>query len=179
MIDLNLLNDNTVVDVNLQTDDISIDLDIDSEINVIDVNLLTDDINIDLDIDSEINVIDLNLLADDISIDLDIDITEVVIDLTIGQDSTSLNGGLKRQVLIKNTDTNSDYTWKYRFEDYLVNVEYTGTEISTIDGSILEAEIDGGTIFRYITNDTNTNGYPLEDSFYKDEQLNNLIITRE
>ena len=157
MIDLNLLNDNTVVDVNLQTDDISIDL----------------------DIDSEINVIDINLLAEDISIDLDIDITEVVIDLSIEQGSTILNGGLKRQVLIKNTDTNSDYTWKYRFEDYLVNVEYTGTEISTIDGSILEAEIDGGTIFRYITNDTNTNGYPLEDSFYNDEQLNNLIITRE
>tara|TARA_R110002033_G_scaffold91177_1_gene140848 strand:+ start:479 stop:1018 length:540 start_codon:yes stop_codon:yes gene_type:complete len=179
MIDVNLLNDNTVVDVNLQTDDISIDLDIDSEINVIDVNLLTDDINIDLDIDSEINVIDINLLADDISIDLDIDITEVVIDLSIEQGSSIPNGGLKRQSLIKKTDTNNDYAWKYRFEDYLINVEYTGTKISTSDGSILEAEIDGNTIFRYITNNTNTNGYPLEDSFYNDEQLNNLIITRE
>ena len=179
MIDINLLNDNTVVDVNLQTDDISIDLDIDSEINVIDVNLLTDDIDIDLDINSEINVIDINLLADDISIDLDIDITEVVIDLSIEQGSTILNGGLKRQVLIKNTDTNSDYTWKYRFEDYLVNVQYTGQEITLTDGVVLEASIDGGTIFRYITNDTNANGYPLEDSFYNDNQLINLIITRE
>ena len=65
-----------------------------------------------------------------------------------------------------------------RFENYLVNVEYTGQDTLSTDGTILQATINGNSVYRYITSNVNENGYPLEDSFYSDEQLNNLIVTR-
>jgi hypothetical protein len=106
---------------------------------------------------------------------------------TIGSDGFILvpksipNGGLKRQVLSKNSDTNNDYSWNYRYNDLLVNVEYTGVTYTLLTGQVLEATIDNQTVFRYVTNDTNINGYPIEDSFYSNFTgltLFNLIITR-
>ena len=92
------------------------------------------------------------------------------------------NGGLKRQVLAKKSDTNNDFSWKYRFEDYLINVEYTGQKFSITQGDVLEATIDGVIVYRYTRNELNSRGYPLEDSFYNDftgSIPNNLIATRK
>lgn len=91
------------------------------------------------------------------------------------------NGGLKRQVLEKRTNNNNDYIWKFRYFDFLINVEYTGNEFITTNGKVLEAVLDGDYYYRFISDTINTNNYPDEDSFYGDftgSVLVDLIITR-
>ena len=91
-------------------------------------------------------------------------------------------GGSKRQVVVKNSSTLNDYSWRSSFKDYLISVEYTGQRFSTPQGDVLEATIDGGIVYRYIRNELNQKGYPLEDSFYNDftgSTLSNLIATRK
>tara|TARA_R100000541_G_scaffold58663_1_gene70250 strand:+ start:213 stop:1016 length:804 start_codon:yes stop_codon:yes gene_type:complete len=75
-------------------------------------------------------------------------------------------GGVKRQVVEKNSATDNDYSWRSRYSDYLVNCEYTGVEYNISAGKVLEASIDSGVIFRLISSTLNANGYPSEDSFY-------------
>lgn len=91
------------------------------------------------------------------------------------------NGGLKRQVLEKRTNNNNDYIWKFRYFDFLINVEYTGNEFITTNGKVLETVLDGDYYYRFISDTINTNNYPDEDSFYGDftgSVLVDLITTR-
>jgi hypothetical protein len=91
------------------------------------------------------------------------------------------SGGLKRQVLEKRTNNNNDYLWKFRYFDFLTNVEYTGNEFSTTGGKVLEAQLDGDYYYRFISDTINLNNYPDEDSFYGDftgSVLVDLITTR-
>ena len=90
-------------------------------------------------------------------------------------------GGDERQILTKQSSNNYDTAWQYKYYDYLINVEYTGTSVDIATGKVLTATINGGTIYRYINNTRNANGYPVEDSFYGSfdgTTLNQLIITR-
>ena len=105
---------------------------------------------------------------------------------TIGSDgfifvSDTLKEGIKRQILLKNTVTDSDFSWSYGYYDLLINVEYNGTESSITGGTVLECVIDGNVIYRFISSQVNSNGYPVEDSFYSlftGGVLTNLMIGR-
>jgi hypothetical protein len=91
------------------------------------------------------------------------------------------NGGEARQVLEKNSSTDGDFSWKSRFSDYLINVEYTGVETSIASGTVLTAEIGGSNVYRFIDSTLNANGYPQEDAFYLNfdgTNLSDLIIGR-
>lgn len=98
-----------------------------------------------------------------------------------GDDGDSLpTGGLERQILIKNSSADSDVSWKYTWQDLVLNSKYTGTKDSIIGGDVLEYTIDGMSIYRYITT-LRVNKYPVEDSFYSDfdgTNLTNLIVSR-
>lgn len=52
------------------------------------------------------------------------------------------------------------------WNDYALNVEYTGTETAIATGNVLEATYQGSTVYRFINSTNNANGYPTEDSFY-------------
>ncbi len=52
--------------------------------------------------------------------------------------------------------------------DYLLGVEYTGTDTQLTDGLVSEALYEDQTIYRYIDDTENTRGYPLLDAFYSD-----------
>lgn len=67
------------------------------------------------------------------------------------------------------------------FEKYLFNVEYTGTDTVIATGDVLEADFFGQTVYRFISNTENSNGYPSEDSFYSNfdgVNLTGLIVQR-
>jgi|TARA_R110000765_G_C18900376_1_gene603979 hypothetical protein len=105
---------------------------------------------------------------------------------TIGSDgfifvSDTLKEGLERQILLKNTVTDNDFSWSYGYYDLLINVEYNGTESSITGGTVFECVINSNTIYRFISSETNSNGYPVEDSFYSsftEGVLTNLMIER-
>ena len=101
--------------------------------------------------------------------------------ITNAQGGNLPSGGLKRQVLQKNSNASNDYSWNYSYYDFLINCEYNGNEVVITNGDVLEAEIDGILIYRFISNSTNSNGYPFEDSFYStfdNGVLSNLMTTR-
>lgn len=58
------------------------------------------------------------------------------------------------------------------------NIKYTSTSNEFNNGFILEGDYLGDTIYRYYTSETDDNGYPVEDSFYSDSLLTELITTR-
>ena len=94
---------------------------------------------------------------------------------------SSPKGGSKRQILRKESSVDYDVAWVSCFSDYLINVEYTGVNTNITDGTVLTATIDGDTVYRFINDTKNANGYPVEDSFYAQfdgSTLTELIITR-
>jgi len=98
------------------------------------------------------------------------------------QNSGMPSGGLERQVVEKDTDLDNDYSWTSRYFDYLINCQYTGVEYIISSGKVLEASINSSVIFRYIANETNDNGYPVEDSFYDSfsgTAVSGLIVERK
>ena len=184
-----------MIDVSVNTDITEIDLNVIFDDNIIDTTILNDSVNIDLNITpndtiidtvvtTQLNPIDLDLINNELVIDTTLEISNTVIDIIIEPISSGGNipdGGLKRQILVKNTDSSGDYSWSYNFEDFLINVKYTGVESDISTGKVLEAVIDGNNVYRFISDTINSNGYPQEDSFYKDFNgviLNNLIKTR-
>jgi len=91
------------------------------------------------------------------------------------------SGGTERQVLAKVNATNFNTQWRSNWYDYATNVEYTGVETAIASGDVLDCTIDGNTIYRFINSTENSNGYPIEDSFYTNfdgTNLTNLIVTR-
>lgn len=60
--------------------------------------------------------------------------------------------------------------WVY----YVFRVEYTGVVNSIESGDVLTATLDGITIYRFINNTNNVNGYPIEDSFYNNFDGNDV-----
>ena len=116
-----------------------------------------------------------------------IDITEIVenVEITISESGSPgvgvPSGGETRDVLTKESDVDFDTAWKPKYYDYLINVEYTGVETNIASGTVLTATIDGDTVYRFINDTKNANGYPVEDSFYAQfdgSTLTELIITR-
>jgi len=97
-------------------------------------------------------------------------------------------GGVAGQVLAKinSTDYNTEWadpsdTGSVSWIDVAGDVEYTGVETPIASGDVLTADYKGGTVYRFINSTNNTNGYPVEDSFYSDfdgTNLTNLIVTR-
>ena len=119
--------------------------------------------------------------------DINLEIEQIVDDVNITIDNSGgpgqgvPTGGEKRQVLTKQSSVNYDTAFKYKFYDYLVNVEYTGVIDNITDGKVLTALLDGETIYRFINDTKNARNYPIEDSFYatfNDSTLADLIITR-
>ena len=71
--------------------------------------------------------------------------------------------------------------WKQAYYDYIVNVEYTGITAAITGGTVYEAEINGGNVYRFVSTTLNGNGYPDQDSFYRSFNgitLTDLITTR-
>jgi hypothetical protein len=65
--------------------------------------------------------------------------------------------------------------------DVAGDVEYTGVEATITSGEVLTCSYKSDTIFRFINSTENTNGYPVEDSFYQNfdgTNLTNLLATR-
>lgn len=50
--------------------------------------------------------------------------------------------------------------------DYVGSVTYTGVEIATGGGTVMEASYDDVIIYRYVTDAQDAGGYPVEDAFY-------------
>jgi len=119
--------------------------------------------------------------------DVELNIVQEVIDVTLEIDQSGAPGqgvpvgGNDRDVLTKTSSVNYATAWEPKYYDYLINVEYTGAKTNIANGRVLTATIEGRTIYRFINNTRNANGYPVEDSFYNDfdgTNLSNLIITR-
>lgn len=90
-------------------------------------------------------------------------------------------GGEARQVLRKINTTDYNTEWAHTWQDYATNVEYTGAQTSIASGTVYTATIDGGTVYRFVNGTNSANGYPLEDSFYRQFSggtLSDLIVTR-
>ena len=95
-------------------------------------------------------------------------------------------GGSVGQVLkkIDGTDYNTEWsddantvTWI----DVAGDIQYNGTETPIASGDVLEGVYKTNTIYRFINGTNNANGYPTEDSFYRDFDsinLTNLIVSR-
>lgn len=67
------------------------------------------------------------------------------------------------------------------WESYALNVEYTGVETSIPSGDVLECEFGSNSYYRFINSTENSNGYPVEDSFYQNfdgTNLTNLLASR-
>mgnify|MGYP000099988263 CR=1 FL=1 len=61
-------------------------------------------------------------------------------------------------------------------------VEYTGVETSIASGEVLTCEYRSAPAYRFISTAVNSNGYPVEDAFYRSfdgTNLSDLIVTRE
>jgi hypothetical protein len=82
------------------------------------------------------------------------------------------------QTLVKDGDLwKNKYTW----EHLATNGKTDGVQHATTGGYYLTYTYKTKTIYRYITTATDTNGYPVEDSFYATltgSTLSDLIITR-
>lgn len=77
----------------------------------------------------------------------------------------------------------SDGLWqnKYTWEYLAINAKTDGAENTITNGYYLNYDLQGVSIYRYITTATDANGYPNEDSFYATNTagvLTNLIVTR-
>ena len=73
--------------------------------------------------------------------------------------------GEKNQILVKNSSTDFDTSFKYGWFDYLTNVKYTNNNITIVGGTVREATLRGDTVYRYTTN-AFTGLYPTIDAFY-------------
>ena len=65
--------------------------------------------------------------------------------------------------------------------DIAGDVEYTGVEVTIAEGEVYTCDYKGDTIYRFISFTENANGYPIEDSFYRnfdEDNLTNLIVRR-
>lgn len=150
----------------------------------LDIDINTSKNEIDVDISQNTSNIDLNVVTDDLFCDVVIDVNSFIIDLKIEPSIYAvINGGLKRQLIEKISSNDNDYIWKFTYYDFLINCQYNGNETQIDSGNILQAEIDDILIYRFISNNTNSKGYPFEDSFYYDfdednEVLSNLIVSR-
>lgn len=60
---------------------------------------------------------------------------------------------------------------------YAGNVEYNGVETTIGSGIVLECNYKGNSIYRFISNTNNSNGYPTEDSFYTN--FNGVTLTNK
>ena len=184
MIDVSINSEITEVDLSVVFDGNIIDATILHDGPIIDVNVSTEETTIDTSIITELSPVEIDLIQNQTTIDTTIEVSNTIIDILIDTGSSTGNipqGGLKRQVLKKISDSNNDYSWSYNYEDFLINVQYTGTESNITGGNVLTASIDSEIVYRFISDSTNANGYPVEDSFYKDfngTTLNNLIKTR-
>lgn len=184
-IDLSIETVVNKTDLTLEVYENNIDLGVESEKSYIDLILDVEQSSVDLGLYLEEKTLDLNLEINKNSLDLEVSTTVVEIDLEVSPaiiiSGNLPNGGLARQVLKKNSSSDGDYSWSYSYEDFLINVEYTGVDSVVSDGNVLSAKIDSQDIYRFISNQININGYPEEDSFYSDfngTDLTNLIITR-
>jgi hypothetical protein len=63
-------------------------------------------------------------------------------------------------------DTKADITALNDWAFYATNVFYNGVETIIGSGNVLECTYKGNLIYRFISNTNNSEGYPLEDSFY-------------
>lgn len=86
-----------------------------------------------------------------------------------------------KQTIIYDATTSlwkNGYTWEY----LAINAKTDGAENTITNGYYLNYDLQGVSIYRYITTATDANGYPNEDSFYATNTagvLTNLIVTRE
>lgn len=90
-------------------------------------------------------------------------------------------GGEARQVLRKIGGTDYSTEWTHTWQDFAMNVEYTGTETAVVGGTVYTATIDAAPVYRFVTSATNANGYPTEDSFYRafdGSVVSDLIVSR-
>ena len=53
-----------------------------------------------------------------------------------------------------------------KFSEIVIEAETDGIEIPITGGTYMVYNFRGQTVYRYMTTATNTNGYPIEDSFY-------------
>lgn len=77
-----------------------------------------------------------------------------------------------------------DKTWQPKatityntYTDIVTNVFYN-TTTTTASGDILTGTYRGATIYRFISNINNADGYPIEDAFYSDFNLTTKITQR-
>ena len=184
MIDVSINNNFIEIDLNVVFEDNIIDATIIHDGPVIDIEVCPQDTNIETSITTELSPVDIGITTNQTIVDTTINISNPSIDISIepgGGSGEIPQGGLKRQVLKKVSDNNNDYSWSYSYEDFLINVEYTGIEDTLTSGQVLTGSIDGSNVYRFISDTINNNGYPTEDSFYKDFNgtiLTNLIKTR-
>jgi hypothetical protein len=71
-------------------------------------------------------------------------------------------------------------SYKY-WEHYANNVKYTGADTTTTTAVVLPCLYKNNTIYRFIANTDDANGYPTEDSFYANfngTTVSNLIVSR-
>lgn len=88
------------------------------------------------------------------------------------------------QVILTNendigVNTNQIELLKQKDWDYYADkMRYNGTETSTAGGKVYEGTVLGVTKYRFISDATDANGYPVTDAFYSDSGLTNLIAER-
>lgn len=60
----------------------------------------------------------------------------------------------------------SNIDFSPKFSEIVIEAETDGIEIPITGGTYMVYNFRGQTVYRYMTTATNTNGYPIEDSFY-------------
>ena len=195
MIDVNVNNIINEVDVNVTTDESNVDFVVNNNVNEVDVNLTTDEINIDFTVNNTINEVDVSVSVEETNIDFTVNVESTDIEVVVnpeiaankgdkgdqgiqgvqgvqgekGDDGSNGQGvplaGEKNQILVKNSSTNFDTSFKYGWFDYLTNVKYTNNNTSVTGGTVREATLRGDIVYRYTT-DSFVGLYPSTDSFY-------------